>query len=114
MFALEVEGEEARQDLAVWKVRRPAVGCEHGHVQIVVSVCEPRRPLVVEVRQGAFREFGFAEVGRVEPAVAKADELAGGRADRLALPVCRARERKRLERCGRRVSRAGFQLGSRR
>jgi hypothetical protein len=96
-FALEVEGEEARQNLVVAEVRRPAVSGEHGPVQIGVGVREPGWPQVVKVRQGSALEFLLSEAGRVEPAVAQADELAGGRGDRIALLIGGAREREGLE-----------------
>ena len=43
-----------------------------------MGVVEPGGALVVEVGEGAFREVGGVEVGRVKPAVAELDEAAGG------------------------------------
>ena len=47
--ALEVEGEEAFEDLLVGDVVGPAVGVEDGGVEGAVEVVEPGGSLVVEV-----------------------------------------------------------------
>ena len=51
---LEVEGEEAFEDLGVGEVEGPAVGGEDGGVECQVNVLEPGRALVVEVRRVRF------------------------------------------------------------
>jgi len=56
----------------------PAVGGEDGGVEVGVGVAEPGGALVVEVGEGALREVGGVDAGRVEPAVAELDEAAGG------------------------------------
>jgi hypothetical protein len=67
------------------------------------SLREPRGPSVEEVGQDPPGELVGGEAGRVEPAVAEADELAGCSGDRLALFVGGAREREGLEAGGRGV-----------
>jgi len=69
--AFEVESEEALEDVGVGEVGK--------------GVGEPGRALVVEVGEGALREIGRVEAGRVEPAVAELDESAGGLPYSLAL-----------------------------
>jgi hypothetical protein len=64
---IEIEGEEAFEDLGVAGVRRPAVGGEDSSVKIVVEVREPGRALVAEVRQGPLREVLGGEAGWVRP-----------------------------------------------
>ena len=110
-LSAEVQLEQLFEDRVVTGVQRPAVGGKDGPVEIVVGVCEPGRALVVEISERPLTEFRRVETGRVEPAVAEADELAGCPGDRLALLVDGAREREGLERGRRCVSRTGFQLG---
>jgi hypothetical protein len=112
-LSLEVEGEEAFEDLGVGEVDGPAVGGENGGVVGSVGVREPGWALVVEVGEGPHGERRRVETGRIEPTVAEADELTGGGGDRPALLFSRARERERLERGRRCVSRAGLLLSSR-
>src|SRR5450759_4199842 len=76
-LSAEVELEQLFEDHVVPGVRRPSVGGKDGPVEIIVSVGEPGRALVVEVRQCAFREFRLGESGRVEPTVAELDEELG-------------------------------------
>src|SRR5664280_301836 len=71
---------------------------------------EPSWPRVVEVGERPLAQLVGIEAGRVQPAVAKADKLAGGRGDRLTLLVGRAREREGLEAGGRGVAEAGLDL----
>jgi hypothetical protein len=75
-----------------------------------VGVGEPGGALVVEVGEGALREVGGVEAGRVEPAVAELDEAAGGLPYSLALLGGGIREREGLEAGRGRVAEARFDL----
>lgn len=83
--ALQVERQQAGDDLFVTEIVRPAVGGEDGLVQRPVGQVEPGRALVVQVGQGALFELGFGQAGRVEPGVAQADQLGGAGGDGLDL-----------------------------
>ena len=78
--ALVIEGEEVGEDLLGGEVGGPAVGGEDGFVEGAVGVGEPGGASVVEVGEGALFEFVGGGVGRVEPVVAQADELAAASA----------------------------------
>src|SRR4051794_18324513 len=54
--AFEVEGEERGEDLFVGHRSVPAIGGEDRLVQLAVREVEPRRALVVEIRQRALAE----------------------------------------------------------
>ena len=77
-----------------------------------MRVREPRRPLIVEDRQRPAGKLVVKEARWVQPAVAELDEASSRDSDSLALFVCWPRKRERLERRCRRVSRAGFELGT--
>ena len=90
----------------------PAVGGEDGRVEVGPGVGEPGGALVVEVGEGALREVGGVDAGRVEPAVAELDEAAGGLPYSLALLGRWVRERECLEAGRGRVREAGDGLAA--
>jgi hypothetical protein len=73
-----------------------------------VGVGEPGGTLVVEVGEGAPREVGGVEAGRVEPAVAELDEATAGLPYPAALLGRGVRELEGLEAGRRRVAEAGL------
>lgn len=71
------------EDVIVDEVVEPAVGVEHGVVELLVGEAKPRGALVIQVGERAFLEFGFAGTFGVEPAVALLDEVLRCSCDRL-------------------------------
>ena len=78
---LQVQRQQPLQDLLVGQVVRPAVGVEHGAVELLVGQIEPGWALVVQVGERALLQLGLGRVLRVEPAVALLDQFAGGLSD---------------------------------
>jgi hypothetical protein len=75
---LQVEREQAGEEVVVGQVRRPAVGGGHGLVEPPVRRRQPRRPLVVQVRQRAGLQLRHARrVLRHRPRVADRADAAG-------------------------------------
>src|SRR5664280_2907524 len=108
--AIQVEGKEGGEERLAGQVVGPAVGGEDGAVHGGVCMLEPGWPRVVEVGERPLAQLDGIEAGRIEPAVAEADELAGGRRDRFPLLVAGAREREGLEAGGGGVAEAGLDL----
>src|SRR5690606_16936451 len=121
----QVERQQAAQDFllveraglrVVQIVVIPAVGGEHGTVELLVQMLQPRRHGVVKVGQRARLERRDLGVGRVEPRLALLVKLARRLRDGLIARVVhrlgprRPGQRERLEGGGGRVAGAALQL----
>ena len=74
--SLQIEFEQARQNITVRVIKDPAVRGDDCGVEVSVSVGEPGRAIVVELGQGPLREIGRIRAGRIKPSVAELDEAA--------------------------------------
>ena len=73
--ALLIERQQSLQDLLVRQIARPAVGVEHGVVELLVRQVEPGGALVVEVGERPLLECGIAGTRRVDPGIAELDAV---------------------------------------
>jgi hypothetical protein len=78
---LQIERQQAFQDLFVAQIVRLAVGIEHGLVELAMGQIEPGRPLVVEVGQRALLELLLQGTFGVEPPVALFGQFTGALGD---------------------------------
>ena len=75
---LQVQQQEPLQDLLVGQVMRPAVGIEHGLIELLVRHVQPGGTLVVEIGERVLRQVGRACAFGVEPGVALLAQFADG------------------------------------
>jgi hypothetical protein len=54
---LQVQRKQPREEIVVGEVGGPPICGEHSFIESLVGEIEPRRPFVVEVREGPLREF---------------------------------------------------------
>jgi hypothetical protein len=69
--SLQVECEQVLKYLFVREMGRPSVGREDRLIEPGVRALEPRRALLVEVRERSLLEFGFGSSLRIEPVAAQ-------------------------------------------